>query len=224
MHQLAPRVFSLAQRQFEKYGSRASNKPCDFNYIKNPYQIPVVQRSREKPRRENTSDVVLGIGSAELRSESLAKRGDFRQVTSHERKLATTWLAEGEELESNILQLCPPSKCVDSEAFCMAIMPRGAFSEAAGRGGQVRIPLSPPNPQVSAVSQSSPQSGTGAAGSASDAGRHDGVMVVPGNPAKLREMQRMLHIGSRRHRICMGEPGKIAGDGAQDGPACARVA
>jgi len=32
----------------------------------------------------------------------------------------------------------------------MAIMPRGAFSEAAGRGGQVRIPLSP-NPQVSAV-------------------------------------------------------------------------
>jgi hypothetical protein len=33
-------IFSLAQQQFEKYGLRASNKPCDFNYIKNPSQIP----------------------------------------------------------------------------------------------------------------------------------------------------------------------------------------
>jgi hypothetical protein len=88
-------VFSLAQQQFEKYGSRASNKPCDFNYIKNPYQIPVVQRLREKPRRENTGDIVLGIGSAEIRSESPANRGDFHVVASQERKLATTRLAEG---------------------------------------------------------------------------------------------------------------------------------
>src|SRR5262245_35595554 len=64
------------------------------------------------------------------------------------RTVADCTLAEGEELESNILQLCPPSKCLDREAFCMAIMLRGAFSEAAGRGGQVRIPLCPPNPQV----------------------------------------------------------------------------
>jgi hypothetical protein len=64
-------------------------------------------------------------------------------------------LAEREEPGPNLLQLCPPSKCLDSEAFCMAIVPRGAFSEAAGRGGQVRVALSPPNPQVSAVSQSS---------------------------------------------------------------------
>jgi hypothetical protein len=96
-------VFSLAQQQFEKYGLRASNKPCDFNHIKNPYQIPVVQSSREKPRRENIGDVVLGIVSAELCSESPAKRGDFRQLTSRERKLATTWLAEGERLGSNVL-------------------------------------------------------------------------------------------------------------------------
>jgi hypothetical protein len=86
------------------------------------------------------------------------------------------------------------------------------------------IPLSPPNPQVSAVSQSSPQSGTGAAGSASDPGCQDGLMVGLGNPTKLREMQRMLHIGSLRHRTCMGERAKIPGDGAQEGPACSRVA
>src|SRR5262245_26027277 len=51
-------VFSLAQQQFEKYVLRASNKPCDFNHIKNPYQIAVVPRSREKPRREGTGDVL----------------------------------------------------------------------------------------------------------------------------------------------------------------------
>jgi hypothetical protein len=33
-----------------------------------------------------------------------AKRGDFHVVASQERKLATTRLAEGEELGSNILQ------------------------------------------------------------------------------------------------------------------------
>ena len=33
-------VFSLTQQQFEKYGLRASSKPCDFNHIKNPYQMP----------------------------------------------------------------------------------------------------------------------------------------------------------------------------------------
>ena len=52
----------------------------------------------------------------------------------------------------------------------------------------------------------------------------DGLTIGLGNPAKLREMQRMLHIGRLRHRTCVGEPGKIAGDGAQDGPACARDA
>jgi hypothetical protein len=98
-------VFSLAQQQFEKYGSRASNKPRDFNHIKNPYQNPVVQRLREKPPREHPSDVVLGNGSTELRCKWPAKRGDFRRVTSRERKLGTAQLAEGEELGSNILQL-----------------------------------------------------------------------------------------------------------------------
>jgi hypothetical protein len=88
-------VFSLVQSQFEKYGSRASNKPCDFNYIKNPYQIAVVHRSREKPRRENADGFISGIGSTELGCERSAKRGDFRVVASQERKLATTWLAEG---------------------------------------------------------------------------------------------------------------------------------
>jgi hypothetical protein len=73
-------VFSLAQQQFEKYGLRASNKPCDFNHIKNPYQIPVVQRSREKPRREHTGDAVCRFGSAELFRESPAKRGDFTSL------------------------------------------------------------------------------------------------------------------------------------------------
>ena len=34
-------VFSLPEQQFEKYGLRASNKPCDFNHIKNPYQVAV---------------------------------------------------------------------------------------------------------------------------------------------------------------------------------------
>jgi hypothetical protein len=88
-------VFSLAEQQFEKYGLRASNKPCDFDHIKNPYQIAVVQRSREKPRREGTGDAVCRFGGAELRRESPAKRGDFHVVASQERKLATTRLAEG---------------------------------------------------------------------------------------------------------------------------------
>jgi hypothetical protein len=100
-------VFSLAQQQFEKYGLRASNKPSDFNYIKNPYQIPVVHRSREKPRRENTDDAVCRFGSAELRRESPAKRGDFHVVASQERKLATTRLAERVGFEPTIrFQLC----------------------------------------------------------------------------------------------------------------------
>ena len=34
-------------------------------------------------------------------------------------------LAEREQPESNILQLCPQSKYLDSEAFCKAIVPRG---------------------------------------------------------------------------------------------------
>jgi hypothetical protein len=110
-------VFSLAQQQFEKYGLRASNKPCDFNYIKNPYQIPVVQRSREKTAKREYRRRCSRDRSAELRSESPAKPGDFRRVTSRERKLGTAQLAEGEELESNILQLCRPSKCLDSRAF-----------------------------------------------------------------------------------------------------------
>jgi hypothetical protein len=141
-------VFSLAQQQFEKYGLRASNKPCDFNHIKNPYQIPVVQRSREKPRRENTDDAVCRFAGAELRRESPAKRGDFHVVASQERKLAMTRLAEGEEPESNILQLCPLSKYLDSQAFCKAIVPRGGSRKRLGRRDQVRIPLCPPNPQV----------------------------------------------------------------------------
>ena len=87
-------VLSLAQQQFEKYGLLASNKPRDFNHIKNPYQIAVVQRPREKPRKENTGDAVCRFGSAELRRESPAKRGDFHVVASQERKLATTRLAE----------------------------------------------------------------------------------------------------------------------------------
>src|SRR5262245_16165603 len=115
-------VFSLAQQQFEKYGLRASKKPCDFNYIKNPYQIPVVQRSREKPRRENTGDAVCRFGGAKLRRESPAKRGDFYVVASQERKLATMRLAEGEELESNILQLCPPVKMPRQRGILTAII------------------------------------------------------------------------------------------------------
>jgi hypothetical protein len=101
-------VFSLAQQQFEKYGSRASNKPCDFNHIKNPYQIPVVHRSREKRQRENTGDAVCRFGSAELRSKSLAKRGDFHVVASQERKLATTRLAERVGFETAVRTRRPP--------------------------------------------------------------------------------------------------------------------
>ena len=80
--------------------------------------------------------------------ESPAKRGDFHVVASHERKLATTRLAEGEEPESNILQLCPLSKHLDSQAFCKAIVPRDGSRKRLGRRDQVRIPLCPPNPQV----------------------------------------------------------------------------
>jgi len=42
-------------------------------------------------------------GSAEVRCESSAKRGDFHLVTSHERKLEVGMVAEGEELEANVL-------------------------------------------------------------------------------------------------------------------------
>jgi hypothetical protein len=52
----------------------------------------------------------------------------------------TRTLVEGEELESNILQVGPPSKCLDNEAFCMAIASRDALLEAAGSRGQVRNP------------------------------------------------------------------------------------
>jgi hypothetical protein len=57
---VAAEAFSLAEQPFEKYELRASNKPCDFNHIKNPYQIAVVQRSRQKPRRENTATLFAG--------------------------------------------------------------------------------------------------------------------------------------------------------------------
>jgi hypothetical protein len=104
---VAAEAFSLAEQPFEKYELRASNKPCDFNHIKNPYQIAVVQRSRQKPRRENTGDAVCRFGSAELRRESPAKRGDFHVVASQERKLATTRLADGVGFEPTIrFQLC----------------------------------------------------------------------------------------------------------------------
>jgi hypothetical protein len=103
---------SLAQQKFEKYGLRASNKPCDFNHIKNPYQIPVVQRSREKTAEREYRRRCSRDRSAELSSESPAKRGDFRHVTLRERKLATTQLAERAEPESNLLQVdpCNPAK------------------------------------------------------------------------------------------------------------------
>src|SRR5262245_13545593 len=60
-------VFSVSQQQLEKYGSRASNKPRDFNYIKNPYQIPGVQRSREKRPRENAGGDSCRCCSPEVR-------------------------------------------------------------------------------------------------------------------------------------------------------------
>jgi hypothetical protein len=63
-------VFSLANNNSEKYGSRASNKPRDFNYIKNPYQIPVVQRSREN--RGERIQATLFAGSA---VQSFAAKG-----------------------------------------------------------------------------------------------------------------------------------------------------
>src|SRR5262245_24422112 len=43
-------VFSLAQQQFEKYGSRANNKPCDFNHISSP-EVERKTAEREYRRR-----------------------------------------------------------------------------------------------------------------------------------------------------------------------------
>ena len=54
-------------------------------------------------------------------------------------------LADREELGTNILQLCPPSKYLDSEVFCVAIVPRGALLEAAGRGAKF---LRPPHRSI----------------------------------------------------------------------------
>jgi hypothetical protein len=72
----------------------------------------------------------------------------FRAPASRQRIFAEMQLAEGEEPESNILQLCPLSKYLDSQAFCKAIVPRGGSRKRLGRRDQVRIPLCPPNPQV----------------------------------------------------------------------------
>ena len=94
MHQLAPRSSPYPNNNSKSTDSEQAINLAIFNHIKNPYQIAVVQRSREKPRRENTGDAVCRFGSAELRRESPAKRGDFHVVASQERKLATTRLAE----------------------------------------------------------------------------------------------------------------------------------
>jgi hypothetical protein len=86
-------VFSVPREKFEKYGLRPARKRRNFSKIEIPYQIPVVQRSREKPPRERACDVLLGGEGAELRCKRPAKLGDSRHVTSVERKLATTQLA-----------------------------------------------------------------------------------------------------------------------------------
>src|SRR5262245_35772541 len=65
---VAAEVFSVPQQQFEKYDCRATQKPCDFIDIKNPYQNPVVQRLREKPPREHMSDVFSGTAVQSLRA------------------------------------------------------------------------------------------------------------------------------------------------------------
>jgi hypothetical protein len=54
----------------------------------------------------------------------------FRALASRQRMFGEMQLAEGEKLESNILQLCPMSKYFDSEAICKASC---RLSEAAGR-------------------------------------------------------------------------------------------
>src|SRR5262245_18207226 len=94
MHQLAPRSSPYPNNNSKSTDSEQAINLAIFNHIKNPYQIAVVQRSREKTRRENTGDAVCRFGGAELRRESPAKRGDFHVVASQERKLATTRLAE----------------------------------------------------------------------------------------------------------------------------------
>jgi hypothetical protein len=54
-------------------------------------------------------------------------------------------LAERDEPESNILQLCPLTKYLDSKSFCKAM---AALGSGRARRGQVRIPLCPPNPKL----------------------------------------------------------------------------
>jgi hypothetical protein len=80
-------------KKFEKYGSRGARKHCNFSNIENPYQIPLVQRLREKSLRECACDALLGGEGAELRCKRPAKRGDFRPVRARERMLAKTRLA-----------------------------------------------------------------------------------------------------------------------------------
>jgi hypothetical protein len=86
-------VFSVSRENLEKYGSRTATKHRDFSNIENPYQIPVVQRSREKPSGEPAWGALLDGEGAELCCKKPAKRGDFRPVRSRERKLAMTRLA-----------------------------------------------------------------------------------------------------------------------------------
>jgi hypothetical protein len=97
------RALSPAKLYFESYGLQETKTLRIFKHILNPYRIPAVQRSREKPPIENAGGGGRRRGSPELRCESPAERRDLCPVTSDRRKLETTKLAEGEELDSNLL-------------------------------------------------------------------------------------------------------------------------
>jgi hypothetical protein len=74
----------------------------------------------------------------------------FRALASRQRMFGEMQLAEGEEPESNILQLCPLSKYLDSQAFCKAIVPRaGSWKRPAVEPSS--NPTMSANPQVRQV-------------------------------------------------------------------------
>jgi hypothetical protein len=70
IHQLALRSSPYPNNNSKSTISQATKKPRNFNTIKNLYQIPAVQRSRERLPKENTGFVVLGGGSAEVCSKA----------------------------------------------------------------------------------------------------------------------------------------------------------
>jgi hypothetical protein len=111
---------SLPQHFCEKYGADHEKKCHQNRSLENPYRTVAVQRFGERGPRENASGVDRGFGSPEVCSEIPAKRGFSHHVQTNQRNFATTRLAEGVELGSNILR-APAKPAGGSRCkFCMS--------------------------------------------------------------------------------------------------------